>query len=238
MLKAELYKIRHHRTPYVLTAFGVLAAAAPAVYFAFRPPEEVVIYGEGALGALIVYGLLAGSIFGGWLLGHEYRQETLRRVVAVDARRGRILATKAAAGLGVFTAMMSVMLAVGLGAAQIAAAVNGDALVTTGLAGDIAGALLPGVVAAALAFALSAVLRSDTYATLTTLGALVVFAPLLAIIPNVGAYMPMSATQDISFWLSESTTPDKGLLTMVVTLGIWIGVSTLAGKQVFARRDI
>ena len=48
---------------------------------------------------LLVIGLLLAPIFGAWLVGHEYRQGTLRRVLAVDARRNRLLATKA--GLGV-----------------------------------------------------------------------------------------------------------------------------------------
>ncbi len=238
MMNAELYKIRHHRMPYILTLLGALAAMAPAVYFAFRPPDDAALYVEGAMASLIVYGLLAASIFGGWLLGHEYRQETLRRVVAIDARRGRILATKAAVGIGVLVTMLAAMLATGLSAAWAAAAVNGETLVMTGLGGDILGATIPTLVAAALAFGLSAIFRSDTYATLTTLAVLVVFAPLLAIIPTIGPYAPQSVTQELSIWLSESETPDKGMALALLTLGVWIVTTNLAGRQLFARRDI
>ena len=99
MIRSEGFKIAKHRTPWVLTAvYCALVLAGPA-YFIVKPPQDAGFYLEAVTAVFAVVGLLLAPIFGAWLVGNEYRHGTLRRVLAVDARRGRLLATKAVLGL-------------------------------------------------------------------------------------------------------------------------------------------
>lgn len=238
MTKAELYKIRHHRLPFVVTAIGVVAAVAPAVYYLFRAPSEASFYLEAATAAASIYLILAAAIFGGWMLGHEYRQETLRRVVAVDARRGRLLAAKAGAGLLGFAAMFATVIGSGIGSAALAAAVNGDDLVTTDLGRAVGAGAAGSFIALAVAFGASAILRSDTYATLFSLGAVVVFSPILALIPTVGDFTLGSLSDAVSTWILDAETPSRGATVTLVALAAWIAGIGAAGLGLFSRRDI
>ncbi len=238
MISAELYKVRHHRMPYLLTAAGGLAVSAPSIYFLFNAPDGNGAYGEAALAVFAIFALLAGTVFGGWMLGHEYRQGTLQRVASVDARRGRLLAAKAAGGIVTFAAMLAAMSAIAFGAAGLAAAVNGDSLVVDDLMRTIGAAVLPASVAAGLAFVASAIFASDTYATLTSLSVMMLFAPLLALIPRVGNYSLASATSELADWIATSTTPTSGAMAMVATVVAWLAVAGLAGHRLFAGREI
>ena len=237
MITAELYKTSHHRTPLVLTGLGALATMAPGAYFLFSRPEAADFYTGAVAAVFSAVGVLVAAVLGGWVLGHEYRQSTTRRVVGLDARRGRLLGAKAVAGIVTFAVMMAAMLAAGLGAAALAAAVNGDALVTANLVRDIGSALIPAAVAAVVAFGASSIFRNDAYATLTSLGLVLIFGPLLSLIPKVGPYMLSTAIGDLSSYVAEPASITN-VSTALITATAWIAGFVLVGRQLFVRRDI
>lgn len=237
MITPELYKIRHHRTPLVLMAMASLAAAAPAVYFLFRKPSPD-LYTVAATGVFIALATLIGSVFGGWLLGHEYRQGTLRRVLALDSRRGRFLAAKAVAGSIGLAVVLGGVLAVGLGAAFLVATVQGQDLVTEGLGDEILIGLIPSAIAAAIAFGASAIFRSDTYAMLTSIALLLVVGPTMGLIPRVGQYSLSTATQELLAHVAEPDLATGTWLTPLLTVVAWVGAFVVAGVVLFRTRDV
>ena len=237
--RAELYKTRHHRLPYVLTALGAIAAAAPGVYFMFRPADSPGIYTQAVMGVAGLYLVLAAAIFGGWILGHEYRQNTMRRVVAVDAFRPRLLIGKAIAGSIVLVAMAAVVIGSGLGVGAVAAAIDGSSLGTADLGRQLLAVALPTVVTAVVAFGCSAAFRSDTYATLAALGLVVVFGPLFALIPTVGPYTLGALTTSATVWVgTEAISPDEGAVVTVAALFAWLAAAVGVGTALFDRRDL
>ena len=237
--RAELYKTRHHRLPYVVTALGAMAAAAPGIYFMFRPADSPELYTETVIGVAGLYLILAAAIFGGWILGHEYRQHTLRRVVAVDASRPRVLAAKAIAGSIALSVMSAVVVGAGFGVGAIAAAMDGSSLGTADMGRQLAAVAVPVVISAVVAFGASAAFRSDTYATLAALGLVVVFSPLLALIPTVGPYTLGALMESVTSWVgTEAITPAEGATTTVLALGAWLAGSVAVGGALFARRDL
>jgi ABC-type transport system involved in multi-copper enzyme maturation permease subunit len=237
MIQAERYKIRHHRTPWVLTALGALATLAPATYLAFRAPDDPALYLDAFIGGYALYGLLSAAILGGWALGHEYRQNTLKRVVAVDARRARLLGAKAAAGAVALFAMLATTLAAGLGSAWLAATVNDDELVSGQLSLATTMPAMP--VAAFIAFCLSAVFRSDMYATLAALAVMAIFPGLLAQLPTIGDFTPAVLTDQLSErFASPDATMNHSVAITAAAAATWIATLTLGASALFTRRDI
>lgn len=237
--KAELYKTRHHRLPYVVSAIGALAAAAPGVYFMFRPESDTTVHTEAALGVATLYLILAGAIFGGWMLGHEYRQQTIGRAVATTPARQRLFAAKGIAGMIVFALMAVAVTGTGLGAGAIAAAMDGNSLSTAGLGRELAANAVPIIMTMVVAFGASAAFRSDTYATLSALALLLVFSPLLFLIPNVGPYTIGALSDSISSWIGpDSITPPKGAAATLFAAGAWLVTTVGAGAALFGRRDL
>lgn len=240
MISAELFKLRNQRTPWMLTAVAIVAMCGPAVYFLFRPPSEVTLYTEVLSGILGLAGMIVGAIFGGWVLGHEYAQSTLQRVATLEPRRSLLLGKKLAAGIGVFAVMLATALAVSGAFTWIVAVVNGHTLVTTGLVTSLIPSLVLSFAAVLLAFGLSAVTRSSTYSMLTVLVALVMFEPLLGLIPKVGPYTPGSSIVQMADWAAgvDASVYSAGTTGVVAAALAWIIGTLFVGSQVFARRDI
>jgi ABC-type transport system involved in multi-copper enzyme maturation permease subunit len=242
MIRAELYKVRHHLTPLVLVAGATLLLLIAPAYFALQAPEEVSTYTDTLVEVFEIAAVLGAAVLGAWPLGNEYRQRTLQRVVGIEGRRTRLLGTKAVILLGTFTVGMSAAFGVGLAATVAAATVNNDSLVTGGLGGDFGGAMIWGVVTLSVAYTLSVLLRSDTYATLASVGLVTVSGRLLAAIPTVGPYFPASGAIDVGAWVSGEPSVNGDAVTHVgraaLLAALWLLALAIAAQQAFARRDI
>jgi hypothetical protein len=84
-------------------------------------------------------------------------------------------------------------------------------------------------VVAAIAFGLSVVLRSDTYAMLGSLGLMIIVGPLLGLIPTIGKYMPSQLAADGA---------DVSIVPASLTLAAAIGALGLVAATTFQRRDV
>jgi ABC-2 type transport system permease protein len=191
-----------------------------------------------------IYGLalaMTAAVFGGWLVGHEYRQGTLRRMASIDARRGRLIATKAFVGTAFFLGAAALIGVVGAAATELAANLGGVDLLWDGVARSMAGSMATAMVYGAFSLALSLVFRNDSYAMLTTIGVLVVFSPLLSLIPTVGDYLPGTAIDQLDTWVRNVEAFGQATIsnsTALVVLTAWLGGVIALGMQLFARRDI
>lgn len=239
MIQSELFKITRHRTPWVIAAvYTVMVLIAP-MYFLIKPPDDAGAYLETATAVFGVAGLLLAPVFGAWVVGNEYRHGTLRRVLAIDARRGRLLGTKTVLGLSTMVAGLAAVAGVSFVASVGVAAIHGDSLVTDGVLRTFLGGAFIAVVTGALAFALSIILRSDTYAMLGALAAMIVVGPLASLIPTVGSYTPAAVTGQIAERIEDSAASgDLSLITAVAVLVATLAALAAGSTQLFATRDV
>lgn len=238
MIRTELFKLRTHRTPWVLLAVLVASVLIAPIYFAIKEPTDTAELIEALGGVFAVMAPLLGVVFGGWIVGHEFRQGTMRRVLGNDARRGRLIATKGVVGLGALTSGTSLAAGVGALASAASASSFGGTIVWDGVFRDLLSGGLPALVTAAVAFGLSILLRSDTYAMIGALGIMMIVGPLLTLIPRIGKYMPSALANDVTLWVAGS---DELVVAIVpATLGLTATVGALAtvAMVAFSRSDI
>ncbi len=238
MIRTELFKLRAHRTPWVLFAILVVSLCVAPIYFAIRNPADTAGFTDAYVGVAGIMTPLLGAVFGGWIIGHEFRQGTLRRVLGNDARRGRLIATKAIIGLLAATVAMSIAAGIGALASVGSAASFGESIEWDGVFRDLLGGGVFALITAAIAFTLSVLLRSDTYAMLGALGVMLIVGPLLAAIPTVGKYTPWALTADVTTWISGPGELGVSIVPASLGLAASIGVLTVAAMATFHRGDI
>ncbi len=239
MTRTELFKLRTHRTPWVLLATLIASLAVAPVYYAIRNPADGTDVIAAVGGVFDVIPPLLGAVFGGWVVGHEFRQGTLRRVLGSDARRGRLIATKAAVGLGAMVAGLSAAAGIGALASVVSVASFGETIVWDGVVRNMLSGSFLALVVAAIAFAFSILFRSDTYAMLGSLGLLLIVGPLLTLIPTVGKYTPAALAGDVSSWISGPEEPlGVAIVTASLSLAATIGALSAAAMATLHRRDI
>ncbi len=238
MIRTEVFKLRHHRTPAVL--LGTLSAAlvvAP-IYYAIKNPADVADITMTFSAVFSVVSALLAAVFGGWLVGHEFRQGTLRRVLGSDARRMRLIATKAGVGVAALVGGLAVAAGVGALASVASAASFGESLVWDGVFRELLSGGFTTFVVASLSFGFSVLLRSDTYAMLGSLGLMIIVGPLLSLIPTVGKYMPSALTDDVSAWIGDFGELQVSIVPASLVLAATIGALMVAATASFQRRDI
>ncbi len=239
MISSEIFKITRHRTPWAIAGMHLALTLIAPIYYVFKRPADEGDYLSTSIAVFGVSGLLFAAVLGAWFVGNEYRHGTLRRVLAVDARRGRLLATKAGLGLATWAASYVLVGLLGAGAAWLAATVNGDGVVTTMVLREAAGPALGALVTGAMAFALSTILRSDTYAMLGAVTVMIVLGPLAAGIPTVGDYTLYAVTLQLGDWMLDSSiqTPisvGAAAGTLMATLAV-LGAGS---ARLFINRDV
>ena len=238
MIRTELFKLRHLRTPSVLLGTLTASLLIAPVYYAIRNPADVSDLTATFTGVFQIVAALLAAVFGGWLVGHEFRQGTLRRVLGSDARRGRLIATKAGVGLVTLVAGLAVAAGVGALATVASAASFGETVVWDGVLREVLGGGFIPLVIAAISFGLSIVLRSDTYAMLGSLGLMIIVGPLLSLIPTVGKYMPSQLAADVAAWISNVDEAVVSIVPASLVLAGTIGALGVVAATTFQRRDV
>ena len=74
MTAAEIYKLRTQRTPLVCAAVLLGGVLVPSVVLIWVTPSDLSAYADIFTGTFEVLSILLAIVFGGWLLGTEYRQ--------------------------------------------------------------------------------------------------------------------------------------------------------------------
>lgn len=196
MIRTELFKLRTHRTPWVLLSILVASLLAGPIYFAIRKPADTITVIDTLTGVFSGMAPLLGAVFGSWVVGHEFRQGTLRRVLGNDARRGRLLAAKAVVGLAAVVVGQSIAVGTGALASVASSAIFDGTLTWDGVFRDLLGSGFLTLLTATLAFSFSILFRSDTYGMLGAVALMLIVGPLLTLIPTIGKYTlpPRSAT--------------------------------------------
>lgn len=238
MIRPEFYKIRHHRTPWVILGIGTLLVLAAPVYYAIRPPVDPSEVLSTTNGVFALVAAFLAPVFGSWIVGHEYRQGTLRRVLAIDARRPRLLGIKGAVGAAALSAGLATVACIGIASSYVAAQINGGTTSLDGSGRELLAAGFFALVSAAIAYSLSIILRSDTYAMLGAIAFMVIFGPLLALIPTVGDYTPYATANVVSSWITAVPTDALSTGTAAATLAATLAATFAVATALFSQRDI
>lgn len=245
MIATELFKIRTHRTPYAVLAALLVASLAPSVVLTWYTPASPDAYVDAFGLTYSIFAVLMSVVFGGWLLGTEYRQDTVKRMLASEPRRLLNLRAKATAGVTVLVAALTGVALIGWSAAWFVGDMNGFAVEFVWR--ELLAAGVMALVAAAVSFALSALTRSDAFAMVGTVGMLLILDPLLSAIPTVGKFSLGSAMGVIINEIEglgaavagpAPASAQLGLGAASVTVSLWLALLVGAGVARFARSDV
>ena len=240
MLSAEFYKLRAHRTPLAIFAVVLLGVLAPSAVLAFYTPDSATAYNDIWTTVFELLGPLTAIVFGSWLIGTEYKQGTLKRMLTTEPRRARAIGAKATAGVVATVAGLATVAVTGFGAAWLVGNLNDTAV--TWDSRQILAAIFTSLVSAAIGFALSTVTRNAAFGMVAGIGMLLVFDPLLSLIPTVGDYTLGSVLgivdSAISGTESAFETASLATSTAVITLGAWMALLGGAAARLFMSRDV
>ncbi len=238
MIRTELFKLRTHRTPWMLLANLVAALVVAPIYYAIKEPAAANDVVETFVGVFGGVAPMLGTVLGGWIVGHEYRQGTLRRVIGNDARRTRLIATKGGVALAAMAGGLVAAAGVGARASAASGASFDGSIEWDGVVRDLlSGGVLTGVTAS-IAFSLSILFRSDTYGMLGALGIMVIVGPLLTLTPRVGKYTPSALGEDVSQWIAGADELVVSIVPASLGLAATRGALVVAATAAFQRRDV
>ncbi len=212
MTRAEIYKLRTHRTP--LDVHGRTPHRSP------RAVDRDDLVHADRLSVLrrrvhqhvrVARACSSAIVFGGWLLGTEYRQGTVKRLLTSEPRRLRALTTKGLVGAGAMSIVLALVAGVGWTAARVVGSMNDATVPWNGRA--LLAFIVSAVVAAAIAYSLSAVTRSDSFAMVGTVATILVVGLPLSLVPKVGKYTVFPAITRVEEWVSGNATESLSTLS-------------------------
>lgn len=238
MKTAEFYKLRTHRTPIVCAAVLLIGVLIPSVVMIWYTPTDTSAY-SSFRDVFEALSLVLGIVFGGWLLGTEYRQGTVKRLLANEPRRMRALGTKAIVGVGAMSAVLAATAGIGWSVARVVGSMNDVTVAFEGR--QLLAFGISSVIAASVAYSLSAITRSDSFAMVGTVAVILVLGPLLTLVPKVGQYTLFSALVTVEDWIGDL--PNDGMVELsngaaVVTLTAWLAAFVAGGVFAFSKRDV
>lgn len=239
MTSAEIYKLRTHRSPFLSAAVLLIGVLVPSAVLIWYSPKDPSAYVDNFTLTFEILSVLVAIEFGGWILGAEYRQGTVKRLLTAEPRRMRALATKGLVGAGALSAVLVATAGIGWAAARIVGSVNHVTVPWNGRTLLAAG--LTALIAAAIAYSLSAITRNDSFAKGGTLALILIIEPLISLIPKVDRYTIGSALEGMSQWLTGDAVealPTVSPTAAAITLAVWLTAFITAGAALFASRDV
>jgi ABC-type transport system involved in multi-copper enzyme maturation permease subunit len=249
-VRSEITKIRSVRSTYwtllalvvVTIGLGAVACAGAASH-----PQEIDRAGfdavQNSLGGLYVAQLVI-AVLGALTVTSEYSTGMIRTSLAVQPRRGTVLAAKALvfAAVSLVTGLVTCFASFFIGQAIL----SGSHLSVTLGQPDVLRAVIGGalflVVCGMLAYGLGAILRSTAAAITAAVGLLFVLSILVNFLPeswqvNVDKWMPAIAGSQV--WLTK-TSPDNHMFSAWAGFGVFAAYAAIAivvGLILFRRRD-
>ncbi|MGD9571417.1 MAG: ABC transporter permease subunit, partial [Thermoleophilia bacterium] len=193
-MNAEVMKLRALPLPRwtTLGVFGALVTAIVIAAFAGMGEENVAI----GIGADLATSI-GSMILGVWIVGLEYGQGTMRRVLSANPRRGRVLAAKLATALLAAAVLTIVVYAISAAAFPPIADAHDQSLSVGDVVRMCAAALIGNLAYAAMGVAFALLTRSMAGGITLALGFAFIVDSALSAIPRVGDYAPQSAYLEI-----------------------------------------
>ncbi|MGI8944852.1 MAG: hypothetical protein ACR2GL_01250 [Thermoleophilaceae bacterium] len=235
-MAAELEKLRALPTPRwtLIVTVGLVGLALVTVIFSGSAKEETYI--DAAEVSAGIGSVIGSIVLGVWIAGVEYGQGTMRRVLAADPRRGRLLAAKIGLAIGAALGLTVVVWAAATALLPIAASANG----ASSPAGDILTAgvtsLLANPIYAAIGCAVAVLARSMAGGMTAMLALVFVLDTILTALP-IGDISLGSALRDLGGAL-EGDGGDREVAGAIAVAVIWVTVLLTAAWVRFTRTDV
>lgn len=234
---AELLKLRLLPLPRVLLAvcLGLIAVVALIVFVV--APDAAADYRDAPIGMAWVSAMVGSIVLGSWVMGVDFSQGTLRRVLIAEPQRSRVIVAKFAtviAGTAVLTAALAgFALASGWAVATAASVDYGfdDAV------RSCSAIVLQGTLIAAFAGSVTLLLRSFAGGMVAAFAVLFVIDNLLQLWPRVANYTFNSATFDLVGTITGENEPTLTPTVAALTAIAWIAAVAVPAALRFQRSD-
>jgi ABC-2 type transport system permease protein len=236
-MQAELLKLRVLPTPRVLAGVGVLIAFLVAVGLAIDAPADGATYRDSALAGATTVSSIGSIVLGVWIVGVEYGQGTMRRVVAATPARTSILAAKLTWLVTCVVLGTIALCALAWALAAAAGAINGTGVPFNDVTTQVAAALVGSLAYAIVAFAVALLTRSMAGGITITLVLALVVDTLLGAIPTVGDYTFGASISDVVGTIAGDADAEKWGRGLAVTMA-WLLALSAAGWLRFCRQDV
>lgn len=234
-MAAELHKLRFLPTPRwtLLVCLGFAAMGAVAALFDGSVRASTYV---DAAEVITGVGTVIGSIvLGVWVAGVEYGQDTMRRALAADPRRGRLFAAKVATAVAASLLLTVVVWAASLVLLSIAASANGAASPNGDLLTVSVKSFLANPIYAAIGCAVAILARSMAGGMTAMLALVFVLDTALTALP-VGDVSLGSALREIGRGIEGESGQDVGHAVRVTF--VWVVVMLGAAWARFTRTDV
>jgi ABC-type transport system involved in multi-copper enzyme maturation permease subunit len=193
-LKAELLKARSMPGPFLcaLAVFVTMLIGLAATWrWGLGPDLEAYDL------AIAFPASIASAIFGVWLFGVEYGQDTMRRTLAADPRRGRLVATKLLTGIVLVTIATAVIFLVAFPLYDLAADRHGQSIEIPVYADAALAALVWNVCLMLVGSAFAMIAAGMAGGVTLTLVFVFIVGIVLVAIPEIDRYSFNTALSDI-----------------------------------------
>lgn len=239
LFKAELFKLKRLWTPRVIMIIWLGAELLAAVIVTIAAPRSGNDYLDVETGVWLGVGFLLAVVFGGWLMGSEYRQATVTRSLSTNANRSGLMTAKGLTGLAALLIGSAISFGTAIMLCWISTSIHSKSFATTDLGKVFLAGILGMGLAALFAYCLSIVLKSDTFGILSALGVFMILDPLLGAIPKVGGFFPGSCLNQINNVLLDGESLGRiSTQSAIATLCVWVIAIALVSNWVFSRRDL
>lgn len=232
-MNAELIKLRSLPMPR-WTVLGTLLALATSIVvaaFAGIGEEDLAV----SLGSSFPTSV-AVMILGVWIVGVEYGQGTMRRVLTAEPRRGRVLVSKLGLALAVTVVLTVVVYAVSAAAFPPIASAHDHALDVGDVVRMGVAALVANLAYAAIGVAFALLTRSMAGGITIALVFAFVIESAVSAIPGVGDYTAQSSVSVLYEAITQEPGHDSALRAAVV-LVVWVAGLVALGAYRFVKRD-
>lgn len=240
-MRAELKKVRSLPTPmWCLIAVLVCFLIGVVATIIWGPGEDAAAID----GAISLPTLIASIVFGVWIVGVEYGQNTLRRTLTADPRRGHLILAKLATMILVVALVTGLVLLLALPIFDLASQGHDQSIRAADVKDIALAALLNNLAYALVGFALGLITASMAGGITMTLVFVFVIDTLVSIIPKVGDFAMGPALEKVSASLRGI---DSGLFgeeigsahaSDVLILAAWLIGLLALGSLRFLRSDV
>jgi ABC-2 type transport system permease protein len=232
---AELNKLRFLPTPRWTLVVCLGFAVIGAVVGLFEGDANASTYVDAAEVLTGVSSVIGSIVIGVWIAGVEYGQNTMRRVLAADPRRGRLFAAKLAMAVAGALLLTVVVWFVSIGLLSFAASANDASSPTSDLFTEAAQSLFANPIYAAIGCAVAMLARSMAGGMTAMLALVFVLDTALTALP-VGDISLGDALRDVGRAMEGDEDQEVGHAVRVM-LG-WLVIMLGAAWARFTRSDV
>lgn len=240
-MRAELVKIRSMPTPaWCLGAVAVCFLLGIAATVAWGPGED-----SSAIDAAVgIPTLIASIVFSVWMFGVEFGQNTLRRTLTADPRRGRLIAVKLGVTLLCVAIVTALLYAAAIPLYDLASSGHDQSIEAGTVSRYGAAALVNNLVWAVVGFAFALITTSMAGGITLTLVFIFVIDTITSIIPRVSDFAMGPALSAVTDGIGGYDTDlfgdavdSVGAGDVLIVLG-WLAVLMLLGCLRFLKSEV